>query len=322
MNASRISNTVSLTPRFESKWFSLYLPLSMVENNGFQIGTGLRAGPLYIGSGSILSALTSDNSKGADVYAGIKIPIYQGKPKDRDKDGIINKLDKCPKEAGPIENNGCPWIDKDGDGILDNGDACPETAGPIENDGCPWGDKDADTVLDNVDACPEIAGPVENNGCPWKDSDNDGVLDKDDACVDVPGTVANNGCPEVKPEPIVTEEVQKSLNEYAKTILFDSGKSTIKSVSYGVLKEITTILGEYPNAKFSIEGHTDSVGSDVSNLKLSESRASSVMTFLIEKGVASNRLTSTGFGESKPIADNATNEGRAKNRRVEINLVK
>jgi outer membrane protein OmpA-like peptidoglycan-associated protein len=93
-------------------------------------------------------------------------------------------------------------------------------------------------------------------------------------------------------------------------------------VSHGVLDEITTILGEYPNAKFSIEGHTDSVGSDVSNQKLSESRASSVMTFLIEKGVASNRLTSTGFGESKPIADNATNEGRAQNRRVEINLVK
>ncbi|AXP79294.1 Outer membrane porin F precursor [Mariniflexile rhizosphaerae] len=322
MNASRISNTVSLTPRFESKWFSFYLPLSVVENNGFQIGTGLRAGPLYVGSGSILSALTSDNSKGADVYAGIKIPIYQGKPKDRDKDGIINKLDKCPKEAGPIENNGCPWGDKDSDGVLDNEDVCPETAGPIENKGCPWGDKDADTVLDNVDGCPEIAGPIENNGCPWKDSDNDGVLDKDDACVDVPGTVANNGCPEEKLEPIVTEEVQKSLNEYAKTILFDSGKSTIKTVSYGVLDEITTILGEYPNAKFSIEGHTDSVGSDVSNLKLSESRASSVMTFLIEKGVASNRLTSTGFGESKPIADNTTNEGRAQNRRVEINLVK
>jgi len=321
-NASRISNIVSLTPRFESKWFSFYVPLSVVENNGFQAGAGLRAGPLYIGSGSVLTALTSDNSKGADVYAGLKIPIYQGSAKDRDNDGVVDKLDKCPKEAGPIENNGCPWGDKDGDGVLDNVDKCPEEAGPKENNGCPWGDKDGDGVLDNVDACPETAGPIENNGCPWKDSDNDGVLDKDDNCINVAGTVANKGCPEEKLEPIVTEEIQKSLNAYAKTILFDSGKSTIKAVSNGVLNDIVTILGQYPSAKFSIEGHTDSVGNDASNQKLSESRASSVMTYLIEKGVASNRLLAKGFGESKPLADNATKAGQAENRRVEINLVK
>ncbi|MFG6687843.1 DUF5723 family protein [Mariniflexile sp. HNIBRBA6329] len=320
-HTSSITNIASLTPRFESRWFSFYVPLSVVEYNGFQAGAGLRAGPLYIGSGSVLTALTSDNTKGADVYAGLKIPIYQRSPRDRDEDGVIDKLDACPKVAGPVENNGCPWGDKDEDGILDNVDACPETAGPQENNGCPWGDADADTVLDHVDACPETAGPVENNGCPWKDSDNDGVLDKDDNCVDVPGTVANNGCPEVI-EPEVTQEVQKTLNAYAKTILFDSGKATIKSVSNGVLDDIVTILGKYPSAKFSIEGHTDSVGSDALNQKLSEERASAVMTYLIEKGVASSRLTATGFGESKPIADNATKAGQAQNRRVEINLVK
>ncbi|WP_445735577.1 DUF5723 family protein [Mariniflexile sp.] len=319
-NASRISNIVSLTPRFESKWFSFYVPISMVENNGFQAGAGLRAGPLYVGSGSVITALTGDNSKGADVYAGLKIPIYQGRTKDRDGDGVIDKLDGCPKDAGPIENNGCPWGDKDLDGVPDNVDECPGVSGVIENHGCPWGDKDEDGVLDFLDDCMEVAGPKENHGCPWKDTDKDGVLDKDDDCVDVPGTVANKGCPELTPE--VTEEVQKTLNTYAKTILFDSGKSTIKFVSHGVLNEIVTILGQYPNAKFSIEGHTDSVGSDKLNQTLSEERASSVMTFLIEKGVASNRLTSRGFGESKPMADNATSTGRAENRRVEINLVK
>lgn len=319
-NASRISNIASLTPRFESKWFSFYVPLSIVENNGFQAGAGLRAGPLYIGSGSVLTALVGDDSKGADVYAGLKIPVYQGRTKDKDGDGVIDKLDGCPKVAGPVENNGCPWGDKDQDGVFDNEDACPETSGPIENKGCPWGDIDGDTIKDNVDACPETAGPIENNGCPWKDSDNDGVLDKDDKCVDVPGTVANNGCPEITPE--VTEVIQKTLNAYAKTILFDSGKSTIKVVSNGVLNEIVAILGKYPKAKFSIEGHTDSVGNNNSNQNLSESRASSVMNYLIEKGVASNRLTSTGFGESKPMSSNATSTGRAENRRVEINLVK
>lgn len=321
-NASRISNIASLTPRFESRLFSFYVPLSIVENNGFQAGAGLRFSGFYVGSGSVLTALTGDDSKGADFYFGIKIPVYQKQPRDRDEDGVIDKLDGCPKVAGPIENNGCPWGDKDADGVLDNEDTCPEEAGSVENNGCPWGDKDADTVLDNVDACPDVAGPVENNGCPWKDSDNDGVFDKDDNCVDVPGTVANNGCPEVELEPEVTVEIQKSLNAYAKTILFDSGKSTIKAVSNGVLNEIVAILGQYPNAKFSIEGHTDSVGNDASNQKLSEERASAVMTYLIEKGVSSSRLTSTGFGESKPMADNATKAGQAENRRVEINLVK
>ncbi|WP_298556273.1 OmpA family protein [uncultured Algibacter sp.] len=205
-------------------------------------------------------------------------------------------------------------------------DECPEEAGPEENRGCPWGDKDGDSILDNVDACPEAAGPEENNGCPWPDADADGVLDKDDECIDVVGTVANNGCPEVEEavviEPVVTKEVQKILNSYAKTILFNSGKSSVKKESNTVLNEIVGILKEYPSAKFSIEGHTDSIGSSVLNKNLSEARASSVMTFLIERGVASNRLTSKGYGESKPIATNSTKAGQSKNRRVEINLVK
>tara|TARA_R110000868_G_scaffold34421_1_gene124316 strand:+ start:10602 stop:12698 length:2097 start_codon:yes stop_codon:yes gene_type:complete len=316
--ASRISNVVSLTPRFESKWFSFYAPLSIIENNGFQIGAGLRAGPLYIGSGSLLSVLTSDNSNGADVYAGIKIPVYQGKPKDKDEDGVPDKLDNCPKEAGPEENNGCPWGDEDGDSVLDNVDDCIEQAGPVENNGCPWGDKDGDSVLDNVDDCIEQAGPVENNGCPWKDTDEDGVIDKEDKCINEFGTVANNGCP----EPEVTEEVQKTLNAYAKTILFNSGKSSIKTESNAVLAEIIKILQEYPKAKFLIEGHTDSVGSSLVNQKLSDNRANAIKNFLIENGVDALRLSSIGHGESKPIATNATKSGRAQNRRVEINLAK
>lgn len=346
-NVNHISNVVSLTPRFESKWFSFYLPVSAVQYNGFQVGAGLRAGPLYIGSGSVLSVLTSNNSKGADIYAGLKIPIYQGKPKDSDDDGIIDildecpneagplenngcpwgdadedsitdNLDECPNEAGPIENNGCPWGDRDGDGITDNLDECPDEAGPIENNGCPWGDRDGDGVLDNVDECPDEVGPIENNGCPWGDRDGDGVPDNLDKCPDVPGTIENDGCPEVE----VTEEVQKTLNQYAKTILFNSGKSTIKAESFDMLGEIILILQEYPSAKFSIEGHTDSDGSAALNQNLSESRASEVMKYLIESGVASNRLTSKGYGESKPITSNATAAGKAINRRVEINLIK
>ncbi|WP_405292253.1 DUF5723 family protein [Algibacter sp. Ld11] len=318
-NASRIANAVSLTPRFESKWFSFYVPVSMVQYNGFQAGAGFRAGPLYIGSGSVITALVGDNTKGADVYAGLKVPVYQGKPKDRDNDGVIDKLDGCPKEAGPIENNGCPWLDSDVDGVMDNEDACPDVAGPKENKGCPWGDEDEDGVLDNIDICPKVAGPVENSGCPWKDSDNDGVFDKDDECVDVAGTVANKGCPEVV---VPTVEVQATLNAYAKTILFNSGKSSIKTESNKVLAEIVNILGEYPDAKFSIEGHTDSSGGDTLNQRLSDARANAVKAYLVKNGVDEFRLSAIGFGETRPIATNATSAGRADNRRVEINLVK
>ena len=239
------------------------------------------------------------------------LEAFNGCP-DTDGDGIEDSKDDCPNEAGLAEFNGCP--DSDGDGIADKNDDCPTVAGLKELNGCP--DADGDGVADAKDNCPNEAGPAANNGCPWADSDGDGIADKDDNCPDKVGTVANNGCPEV------TEAVQKALNAYAKTILFDTGKSTIKAQSEKVLSDIVAILKEYPNAKFTIEGHTDSVGSETLNQKLSEERASSVMNYLIENGIASMRLTHKGYGESKPIDSNKTSAGRANNRRVEINLVK
>ena len=316
-NTNRIANTVSLTPRFERKWFSFYSPLSLVQHSGFQWGAGLRLGPLYIGSGSILSLLISDEAKAADVYAGIKIPIYKSRPKDKDEDGVLDKIDECPDTKGDEENNGCPWPDTDGDTVLDKDDACPQEAGEVGNNGCPWVDTDGDTLLDKDDTCPQEAGAIENNGCPWPDTDSDTVLDKDDNCPTVAGLVSNAGCPEVKQ---VTAEVQKKLNSYAKTILFDSGKSTIKAASNAVLADIIAILKEYPDAKFTIEGHTDSAGSDQLNLRLSDARANSVKNYLTKNGIDQFRLSALGYGESKPIASNKTRAGRAENRRVEINL--
>ena len=237
------------------------------------------------------------------------LAAFNGCP-DSDGDGIEDSKDACPNEAGPQELNGCP--DSDGDGIADKDDACPNEAGLAALGGCP--DADGDGVADKDDECPNEAGPAANKGCPWPDTDGDGVLDKDDACPDV--AVANQGCPEV------TEEVQKQLNEYARTILFDTGKSSIKAESTSVMVDIITILNEYPTAKFSVEGHTDSVGSNSLNQKLSESRALSVKEFLVSKGVDSFRLSAIGYGEDKPISTNNTSKGRAENRRVEINLVK
>ena len=231
---------------------------------------------------------------------------------DTDKDGILDKDDRCPNEAGPEENQGCPWPDSDGDGVLDKDDKCPETVGLAEYQGCP--DTDGDRIIDVAARCPQAPGSPDYQGCP--DSDGDTLPDVDDACPNTPGTLANNGCPEV------TEAVQKQLNDYAKTILFDTGKASIKSESVSTMVDIIQILNEYPSANFTVEGHTDSVGSSASNQRLSESRANAVRDFLIDKGIASNRLSAIGFGEERPIASNATRNGRKQNRRVEINLVK
>lgn len=250
-----------------------------------------------------------DKDDACPEVAGLE--AFNGCP-DADGDGIEDSKDACPNEAGSKEMNGCP--DADGDGIADKDDACPNEAGTAALNGCP--DADGDGVADKDDKCPSEAGPAANNGCPWEDKDKDGVLDKDDKCPEVAGTVANNGCPEV------TEEVQKQLNDYARTILFDTGKSSIKAESTAVMVDIITILKEYPNAKFTVEGHTDSVGSASLNQKLSESRALSVKEFLVEKGIGEFRLSAVGYGEDKPMATNKTRAGRKQNRRVEINLVK
>ena len=249
---------------------------------------------------------------GTDYFqhsAGIVIKFGS---KDTDKDGIPDNKDACPEVAGLKEFNGCP--DTDGDGIPDKDDACPQVKGPKEFNGCP--DTDGDGIPDKDDKCPDVAGPAENAGCPWPDTDGDGVLDKDDLCPEVAGPASNKGCPE--PD----ENEQKQLNQYAKTILFDTGKATIKFESAEILNQIINVLKKYPNSRFRIEGHTDNTGKRAKNIELSQNRADAVKIYLIQGGIASDRLESVGYGPDKPIASNKNKKGRALNRRVEINLIK
>ena len=246
-----------------------------------------------------------------------KCPDVPGKPElngcpDADGDGITDAEDSCPDVFGLKEFNGCP--DTDNDGIADKDDECPEVAGKPELKGCP--DADNDGIADKDDKCPQQAGPKENNGCPWPDTDRDGVLDKDDECPEEAGPASNKGCPEV------TQEVQTQLNSFAKTILFDVGKSTIRPESATVLNNIVNVLNKYKNSKFSVEGYTDTSGNKDKNQRLSEDRAYSVKAYLVDKGINPARLSAKGFGPEKPIASNKTKKGRELNRRVEINLVK
>ena len=252
-----------------------------------------------------------DKDDACPEVAGLK--QFNGCP-DTDGDGIIDGSDACPTEFGLAALNGCP--DKDGDGIADKDDSCPDIAGLAKFKGCP--DTDGDGLADKDDKCPTVAGPISNQGCPVLDADKDGVPDLDDDCPTVAGPVSNKGCPEVTPEVI------ESLKIQARSVYFDTGKSTFKAgdaATISSLDAMREILRNYPNAKFSIEGHTDSDGSNAYNQKLSEDRANAVRNALVEKGVKSENLTAVGFGETKPIATNKTKAGKAQNRRTEVRHV-
>lgn len=241
------------------------------------------------------------------------IAEFKGCP-DTDLDGLKDSDDQCPEQAGPIENQGCPWGDRDEDGLLDNEDDCPDTAGPVENNGCPFGDMDGDGVLDKDDACPDTAGPAENQGCPWADADGDTVLDKDDDCPLTPGPVENRGCP------VIEEAEQEILNTAFDNLEFLSGKAVIKDESIASLKELAELLVKKSEWKLKIAGHTDSVGNDAKNMTLSKQRAQAVADYIESQGVAKDRMIIQWYGETQPIGDNATEEGRQKNRRVEMTV--
>jgi len=241
--------------------------------------------------------------------AGLK--EFNGCP-DTDGDGIIDGEDACPSVAGLATLNGCP--DADADGIADKDDMCPNAKGTKANNGCP--DTDGDGIVDKDDKCSSVSGPKANGGCPWPDTDGDGVLDKDDNCNNEAGPASNNGCP----EPIITEVAEKKMGEFAKTILFKSGRATFLPMVSGKLDGIVSIMKEFSKANFMIEGHTDSTGSKGLNNKLSAKRAAAVKDYLVQNGIDASRLDSKGFGEDNPIDTNKTRAGRANNRRVEIKV--
>lgn len=299
-----------------NSWFS--------ENLGLNFQTGTKKGftdevrTHYQSSLGLVFRFGGKDTDGDGIYdkddncpevAGLA--AFNGCP-DADGDGIEDSKDSCPNVAGLAALNGCP--DADGDGIADKDDMCPNEKGSKANRGCP--DSDNDGVVNKDDKCPNVAGPAANGGCPWPDTDGDGVLDKDDNCKNEAGPASNNGCP----EPVITEEAVKSINMEAKSILFNSGRSSFKAGVTKDLDAIVAIMNEFPKATFAIEGHTDSTGSAAINAKLSQKRADAVMNYFISKGIDASRLTAKGYGQDNPIDDNKTRAGRANNRRVEVKV--
>lgn len=227
---------------------------------------------------------------------------------DSDKDGITDAMDKCPNDPGDAAHEGCPVRDRDGDGVLDGEDQCQDQAGPRILNGCP--DRDGDGIADKEDECPDQAGTKMTRGCP--DKDGDGVADKDDKCPDVTGLPDYQGC--------VPEAVAKFTGAI-KGINFKTGSSEILPVSYSILDQTVAILNEYKTLRIRIEGHTDNVGKPEVNQKLSESRAESVKTYILSKGVDFSRIETAGYGDSRSVQSNKTAKGRAANRRIEFTIM-
>jgi outer membrane protein OmpA-like peptidoglycan-associated protein len=244
---------------------------------------------------------------------------------DNDKDGIPDEKDKCPNEAedkdGFEDDDGCPDLDNDKDGIPDDKDKCPDEAedkdGFEDDDGCPDLDNDKDGILDANDLCPDkpedLDGFEDSDGCPELDNDGDGVVDSLDKCPGVKGLPTNDGCPK-------TQEIQRGKLILA-GVTFMSGKAVLNVNSYTILDQVYESLAEWKEVKLEIQGHTDSQGSEAANLKLSQARADAVRMYLIKKGISADRLRAVGYGEAFPIADNATAEGRERNRRVELHRI-
>jgi outer membrane protein OmpA-like peptidoglycan-associated protein len=244
-----------------------------------------------------------------------------GCPSDSDGDGVWNGIDQCPDtpKGWPVDMRGCP-IDTDGDGVVDGKDKCPNTPKgcTVDATGCP-ADADGDSVCDGVDKCPNTPKGcrVDATGCPI-DSDGDGVCDGIDQC---PGTPAGahvdaKGCPPPPPPPAPTfiPEAKKEL--VLEKVFFETDKATLKPESAVTLDKVAASLKDFPDIKIQVSGHTDDTGSAAHNLRLSEARATTVMNYLISKGVSPSMLSEKGYGETEPVADNKTAEGRAQNRRV------
>lgn len=270
-----------------------------------------------------------------DTPKGISVD-KMGCPLDRDNDGVADYLDTCPDVTGSRLLNGCP--DKDNDGVEDSKDRCPDQSGTVTLKGCPDADKDGvadiddkcantkqgtkvdatgcakdsdgDGTMDDVDRCPDVAGVLALKGCP--DADNDGIADLDDKCPNAKGSADNKGCPEIP-----RTEINR-ITLIGSKLFFENNSDKLKVASLTQLDELSKILMKYDGANLTIEGNTDSVGKDDFNMTLSQKRTESVKQYLVGKGIAESRLTAIGNGETKPIADNKTALGRAKNRRVEL----
>ncbi|WP_461394823.1 OmpA family protein, partial [Deferrisoma sp.] len=276
-----------------------------------------------------------------------------GCPRDSDGDGVADNLDRCPgtPPGTPVDANGCPR-DSDGDGVADNLDRCPGTprGTPVDANGCPR-DSDGDGVADAEDECPDTprGAPVDRKGC-LKDSDGDGLTDWDETQkyrtdpnnpdsdgdrlsdgrevlklgtdplrVDTDGGSVADGVEVLDnhTNPLDASDDVPEVETVELRINFDFDSAEIKPRYYPEIEKVAEFLKAHPDYNVIIEGHTDSMGTEEYNIRLSARRANAVAKVLTDRyGISPDRITVQSLGESRPIAPNDTEEGRAQNRRI------
>jgi outer membrane protein OmpA-like peptidoglycan-associated protein len=284
--------------------------------------------------------------------------LLLGNEYDKDKDGVKDKADRCPgTPAGEsVDAAGCAASqrDTDGDKVNDSADRCPDTAAgaSVDAEGCSAEQKDvdADGVSDSADKCPATpqGEPVDQSGCSasQRDTDGDGVKDNADKCAETPAGArvdaqgcspeqldsdadgvsdALDQCNDTPVGQVVDEKGCPKLFEgTARTVIlegvtFSTGKSALTDQSKAILTNVAQSLVANPEVRVEVAGHTDNTGGRRTNMRLSQARANAVRDFLEANGVAADRITAKGYGPDKPVASNRTAEGRAQNRRVELN---
>jgi outer membrane protein OmpA-like peptidoglycan-associated protein len=237
----------------------------------------------------------------------------------------MSPADRCTSRefvevAAPKEDK-----DTDGDGIPDSKDQCilePEDVdGYLDDDGCPDPDNDADGIPDDKDQCknePEdFDGYKDDDGCPDPDNDGDGVADLEDFCPNTPGVRGGDkpGCPKKNSLIVVTEKEIRITQQ----IQFEFNKAIIKpGISYKILDEVGGVMTDNPKITLEVQGHTDNVGNDAYNMKLSQSRADAVRAYLVSHSTEASRLISKGYGFHQPLVPNTSEANRALNRRVQF----
>jgi outer membrane protein OmpA-like peptidoglycan-associated protein len=244
-------STFNITPRFESKWLSIYSPLSVNVYDEFNWGAGLRIGPLFIGSASVLSNAFKTNFSNMDAHVGLSVPVYQGK--------------RTKRKKLPVS-------------------------------------------VENIIAAP----PVIQQPVTVKPKDSLAAVS-----VETPRPAESDikvQAPEVK------AEIKKVVDKAAKNLFFSFGSASIDARSFPFLDELATLLNDEPNLLVAIEGHTDNIGSDLNNRRLSLDRAEAAKGYLVNKDVNPLSITTHGFGSTLPVSTNATETGRAQNRRIVIRV--
>ncbi|WP_437730267.1 OmpA family protein [Sorangium sp. So ce1335] len=259
---------------------------------------------------------------------------------DSDGDGLLDTEEACPYAAGQrsadARRNGCPVEDRDEDGVPDPDDACPEKAGEAgataSRRGCPL-DTDGDGLQDSLDFCPKEAGAADGKdtkpGCPAPppppapppvtDADGDGILDPDDVCPREKGPASEDAAARGCPKRVRVQGEEVVLLEPIGWKGVQALQPAIDPRSAPALEEMAAVIQDHPEwARIEVQAHTDGTGDAKFNEMISAARAEAVRKWLVEKGIAADRLVAKGYGASKPIADNTKAEGRAKNRRVQL----